>query len=248
MTNSLTLWRVHLWINVAELIRLPVYAIPTFVFPTLLFAFFGLPYGRDVVAARMLMASYAAYAVLGVGLFQFGVGIAVERASSWEGFLRTLPVSALTRLSARVSSALVFAGLTASIVVLTAVLLSKAHPDGLMLLRLAAALLVGSVPFALLGIALGYWSNAKAAVPLANLLYLPLSLGGGLWFPPQMLPKYIAAVSPFLPTRAFGEIVWWAVLPVPFPTHYAFGLAGWAVLFAALALWGYRRDEGQRFR
>jgi ABC-2 type transport system permease protein len=247
MTNTLTLWRAHFWINVAELIRLPAYAIPTLLFPTLLFAFFGLPYGSNVPAARLLMASYSAYAVLGVGLFQFGVGIAVERSSTWESFLRTLPVGPLTRLAARVSSAVLFAGLTAGAVILTATLFSKAHPNALMLLRLGIALLLGSVPFAFLGVALGYWVSARAAVPVASLLYLPLSLGGGLWFPPQMLPKYIAPVSPYLPTRAFGEIVWWSVLGGPFPMHYASMLAAYTALFAGLALWGYRRDEGERY-
>ena len=34
----------------------------------------------------------------------------------------------------------------------------------------------------------------------------------------------------------------------PLPLHHAAALVGWALAFGALAWWGYRRDEGERFR
>jgi hypothetical protein len=42
-------------------------------------------------------------------LFQFRVGIAAERTTAWERFLRTLPLSAGQRLEGRVLSAALFA-------------------------------------------------------------------------------------------------------------------------------------------
>ena len=126
MTVSPTaLLRRHVWMNTIELVRLPMYVLPTFAFPVLLFTFFGLPYAGSTEAARLLMSSYAAYGVLGVTLFQFGVGIAAERDTSWERFLRVLPVSFAMRLLARVLAALVFALAVAAVVILTAALLTK---------------------------------------------------------------------------------------------------------------------------
>ena len=49
---------------------------------------------------------------------------------------------------------------------------------------LAVALAAGTVPFACLGFALGYWAPPKAALPIANLLYLVLAYAGGLWTRP----------------------------------------------------------------
>jgi ABC-2 type transport system permease protein len=245
--NALRLWWTHVVMGTIELVRLPAYAVPTLLFPLLLYSFFGLPYGRDEESARALMGSYGAYAVVGVGLFQFGVGIAVERGSSWEVFLRVLPVSPFIRLAARVASAVMFGAVTAAAVIVVAALCSKAHPDAAMIVRLFAALLAGSIPFALFGIAIGYWVNAKAAVPVANVLYLPLALAGGMWVPPQFLPSYIAAISPYVPTRGFAELVWAAVLRTPVPIAYVVELLLYTTLFAVLAVWGYRRDEGQRY-
>ena len=34
----------------------------------------------------------------------------------------------------------------------------------------------------------------------------------------------------------------------PLPLHHVAALALWTVIFGALAVWGYRRDEGERFR
>ena len=124
--NRIALWGRHVWINVIELVRLPTYAIPTFVFPVLLFLFFGVPYAQSEDAGRLLMASYAAYAVLGVAFFQFGVGIAADRATAWERFQRVLPVSERTRLSARVASALPFALGAVGCIILTAAFATKA--------------------------------------------------------------------------------------------------------------------------
>jgi len=70
---------------------------------------------------------------------------------------------------------------------------------------LIVALVSGTVPFACLGIALGYWAPARAALPIANLLYLVLSYAGGLWTRPSGLPPPVALLSGFLPTRAFGD-------------------------------------------
>jgi ABC-2 type transport system permease protein len=243
-----SLLRRHVWMNTIELVRLPMYLLPTFTFPVLLFVFFGLPYAGNTEAARLVMSSYAAYGILGVTLFQFGVGIAADRDTSWERFLRVLPVTVATRLVARVFAAVVFALAVATVVIVTAALLTKADLNPLLLARLFPTLIVGAIPFALLGITIGYWVERRAAIPVANLIYLPLSLGGGLWMPPAFLPKFIGAISPYLPTRHYGEVVWAAANGTPVPVVSWVWLLGYSAIFALTAALGYRRDESRRYR
>jgi len=247
MTSTSLLQR-HVWMNTIELVRLPMYVLPTFAFPILLFVFFGLPYAGNTEAARLVMSSYAAYGIIGVTLFQFGVGIAADRDTSWERYLRVLPVTIATRLAARVIAALVFAVAVAAAVIVTAALLTKADLNAPLLARLVPALLAGAIPFALLGITIGYWVERRAAIPVANLIYLPLALGGGLWMPPAFLPKVIATVSPFLPTRHYGEVVWAAANGAHTPLVSWAWLLGYTVLFGVAAVLGYRRDESRRYR
>jgi ABC-2 type transport system permease protein len=210
------------------------------------FLFFAAP--ATGVAADVGMATFAGFAAIGVAFFQFGVGIAVERNSPWETYVRTLPVTASVRLAARLLSAAGFAAASAAVVIVVAIAATPASLPAALWLELAAVLVAGVAPFALLGVAIGYWAPPRAALPLANLTYLVLSYAGGLWFRPERLPRIVGAVSPFLPTHALADVLVGAVLGSPPPWGSWCALAGFAALFGLLAAWGYRRDEIRRYR
>ena len=228
-----------------ELLRFPAYVVPTLLLPTVFFLFFVSPGPRDAANARM--ATFAGFAVIGVAFFQFGVGIAADRVSPWEVYLRTLPVGPGVRLGARLLSAAGFALATSVLLVATAVAVGGASLTVVGWAGLAIALLLGTVPFACLGIALGYWAPAKAALPLANLLYLVLAYAGGLWTRPAGLPGSVQEVSRFLPTRALsdGLVTTVAGRSVDWSAWSALGC--FSLVFAVFAVAGYRRDEGRRF-
>jgi ABC-2 type transport system permease protein len=231
-----------------ELLRYPTFSIPTLAFPALFFLLFVAPRPDADADPTLLLASFAGFAVLGVSFFQFGVGIAAERESPWERFVRTLPLRLRVRFAARVLSAALFGLGSAALVAVTAVLTTDAGLSAAHWAALAAALALGAVPFALLGIALGYWASPRSALPTANVLYLVLAFLGGLWTTPRHLPAAVEGVSPFVPTRQLGNVLWSATAGnVWRPGEWA-RLAGWAAVFAALAAWGYRRDEGRRYR
>jgi ABC-2 type transport system permease protein len=229
-----------------ELIRYPSFSVPTLLFPALLFLFFGVPAsGAD---EAILMVSYAAFGVLGVALFQFGVGIASERVSPWQVYLRTLPAPARVRLAARLVAAAVFALASAGAVVAVALLLTSAELGAGQWIRVGIALACGTIPFGLLGLAIGYWLTPKGALPVANVLFLGLAFLGGLWTGAGALPEAVATFSPVLPTRQWGELVWAPALTRGWDLWPWLGLAAYAVAFGVLAAWGYRRDEGVRYR
>jgi ABC-2 type transport system permease protein len=229
-----------------ELVRYPAYVVPTLVLPSVFFLIFAAPGAHDDATSRM--ATFAGFAAIGVAFFQFGVGIAAERASPWEIYLRTLPIGPSVRLGARLLSAALFASAAAGTLVVVAVSLTGAMLPPLRWLGLATALVAGTVPFALLGIALGYWAPERGALPIANLLYLGLAYAGALWMPATDLPKPVAVVSPFLPTRALSDALVAVAGGTPIRWSSPLALAGFAALFALLALAGYRRDQGRRFR
>lgn len=229
-----------------ELLRFPGFSIATLGFPSLFFLLFGLPRTDD--HPELLLASYAAFAVLGVGFFQFGVSAAIERDTPWARFLRTLPAGAAARIGGRIASALVFAA--ASVAVLAVVVAATTHL-GLSVaawLRLLTALLVGSVPFVTLGVAIAYWTSSKSALPVANVLYMLLSYAGGLWTGPNDLPSFVAGISRFTPTRQWGDVLWPTVTGGSQAWSHWLALLGFSCAFGLLAAWGYRRGEGQRFR
>ena len=229
-----------------ELLRLPAYSVPTLAFPTLLFLLFAAP--SDADDPEVALAGFAAVAVLAVAFFQFGVGIAAERANPWESFLRVLPVAPRTRILARLISALLFASASVLVLVIAAVAATDIRRSPAAWAEFAATLAAGALPFGLFGIALGYLLPTRAALPVANLLFLPLSFLGGLWGGAEHLPEALRPVSGVLPTGQWGALLGAGTGEASWAAADLLGLAAWSLLFAALAGWAYRRDEGERYR
>lgn len=233
--------------SLRELMRQPTYILTTLIFPSMFFAFFGVPNAQDADSAKTLMASFAAFAVLGVSLFQTTVSVAQDRASAWNLYLRSLPVPTGWFLTGQLLASLVLAATAVLLVMFTARLTTPLEMGFIESFSFLFWVLVGGIPFAALGICLGSLTRPKAAVPVANLVYLPLSFAGGLWIPPQALSPGVQEISEFLPTRFYGEIVWAFVLGQPLALKWALGLGAYALGFLVFAVWLYRRDLGERF-
>jgi ABC-2 type transport system permease protein len=245
--NPLATIFAHARLQLADLFRSPGYVIPTVGFPAMFFAFFALPFARlSPGAADQLALSYVAFAVIGVTLYQFGVGIAAERGRPWERYLRTLPVSTAERFAARILAAMTFGVLAAATVALVARLFTPVDLTAMQWLQALVYIVIGGVPFVLMGITIGYWVSARAAVPLATACNVVLSYAGGLWMPPQYLPHAIQTVSTYLPTRAFGDLLW-SITGNADASRAVTVLAVYAAIFAAVASFGYRRDERVRY-
>jgi ABC-2 type transport system permease protein len=227
--------------------RYTPYSIPTLALPAVLMLVFGHQMVED--EPERMVAGFAATALITVALFQFGVGIALSRITPWEAYLRTLPASAPTRIAGRVLAALVFAVATVVVVMLVgaAVYGARFRPGEFGALILV--LVLGSVPFGLAGIALGYWLPPRSAMPIANIVFIPLIVVGFLWRrPPHDFPKAADLASQLTPTRSWAEVLdSVSTRDHPLPLHHVAALVAWAAVSFALAWWGYGRDEGEQF-
>jgi ABC-2 type transport system permease protein len=235
----------HTKLQMLELVRFPGFSVATLAFPSLFFVLFGLPRAHGL--ADQMLASYAAFAVLGVGFFQFGVAAAIERDTPWNVYVRTLPVPPSARIAGRVLAALAFATAAAALVVIVVLCTTSAALGTTAWLRLAVTLLFGSVPFVVLGVVIAYWTSPKSALPAANVLYLLLSYAGGLWTGPSDLPHAVTRISRYTPTRQWGDLLWASAAGQGWGATHWLALAGYTCAFGVLAAWGYRRDEGKRF-
>lgn len=245
--NALGLAGAHTRVQFLELLRYPGYVVPTVVFPAMFYVLFDLPFARnraDVADATAL--AFIAFAIVGVTLYQFGVGIAQERGRPWERYLRTLPASAGVRFCARIATAVLFGLLTAAVVALVARALTPIDLTAAQWLRVMLYAIAGGIPFVLIGISIGYWTSARASVPIATACNLLLAYAGGLWMPPQDLPAFVQRISPYLPTRLFADLLW-SVTGTHGPIPALGGLAAYTLLFGIIATIGYRRDERKRY-
>jgi ABC-2 type transport system permease protein len=237
--------RAELTLVLRVLLRQPGFWVPTVLFPAMLYAFFAAGLAGNGPAAGYAMASFAVYAVLGVGFYQFGVTVAQDRADPFIRWQRLLPGSAIAPWLARIMAGIGFSAVAMALVlILGRVLGGVVLADTGAWARLVAVTLLGAGPATLMGTALGSLASARAAVPLANLIFLPLAYLGGLYMPPQMLPDVVAAVSVWTPTRAMGELAWAAVDGRSLPLRFVAVLSAWTALAAAIT-WAAQTRHGR---
>lgn len=246
MTYRLTL--VHCKWMILELFRQPAYLVSTVAFPSLFYVIFAVPESKSLDAANFLMASFAGFAFFGVVFLQFGVGFAQERSQIWYEYLRTLPVSPVSLLLARLFSSVVFASLAAGGIFALAVALTPMTLEISKWLFFLAVLFGGGLVFCVLGLALGFWTTEKTALPVGNLIYLPLSFVGGLWKPPEILPEGLKKISAVLPTRFYGNMLWASVKGESIDGRNFLGLGIYLAVGLLIALLGFQRDAKRKVR
>jgi ABC-2 type transport system permease protein len=233
-----------------KLWRMPAYAIPSIVFPVMFYGLFGITFGGTRVAgsttmATYLLATYGTFGVIGAALFGFGVGVAVERGQGWMTLKRATPMPPLAYFFAKLVMATLFGSMIILLLSAMAVGLGGVRLPPSAWAQLVITLILGAVPFAAIGLALGYFVGPNSAPPIVNLVYLPMSFASGLWIPIEVLPGYIRSIAQFLPPYHLGQLALNAIgagAGSPAWTHVVV-LAGFTVAGIGIALWGYRRDE-----
>ncbi|MFK7753297.1 MAG: ABC transporter permease [Sedimentitalea sp.] len=239
--------RAEITLTLKTLFRQPGFWIPTVLFPAMLYGFFGAQSGGGIWAANA-MASFAVYAVLGVGFFQFGVSVAQDRESPFATWQRSLPGAAVQQWIARILASLIFVVIAVLLVVVLALVMTDIQLGAPAWARLGLVCLMSVVTATLMGIALGSVCSARAAVPFANLVYLPLAYLGGLWVPPIAMPGVINAISQWTPTRAMGELSWAAINGTAWSPFYLVMLMVWTgVACAVIGLAGVRNRGALAF-
>ncbi|HSK97531.1 MAG TPA: ABC transporter permease [Euzebyales bacterium] len=192
-------------------IRDELYAIirePTAVFfsiamPVGMFAVFATLFGSEgtgpVSGATLMLATFGAFGVISVSLTP-GIGIAEDRERGWLRVKRVSPVPVRTTLAAKVAASLPVAFGVYAAMSLTALAMGVFDTDAGTWLQMAGLLLLGSLPFALLSMAVGLVARGRAAPAIINAVFLPMAIAGGLWMPLEVLPPFVQNLAVWLPT------------------------------------------------
>ena len=195
--------------QVLEVLREPMFAIPTLTFPLIFYLFFGVIMGTRGVSLAVptyVLVTYGVFGVLGPALFGFGAGLANERDTGVLLLKQTTPMPAGAYLFAKVMAALIFGA-----IVVAALFLMAAHAAGVALYRwqwfaLAGVLLAGVIPFCALGLAIGAWARGRSAVAVVNLVFLPMAMLSGLWLPIYMFPDVMQDIALALPAYHHAQL------------------------------------------
>ena len=250
--------RAHTKAQVLEQLRIPISIISSTLFPTLALVFFVLPQEAitsNPVASLIAVAQLALFGVMSSFLFNYGIGIAEERANPWSSYVRTLPAGAIPPTAARALTAMMFAFFSLIPVMLAGMFTTSAlqafTSGALSWWRVPAAMLVWllcGLPFLFLGLLIGYLCTSKVAIAVTQVVFFPLAFGGGLMLPPELFSPGMNSLSLFLPTRAARDLAVTVFAGQPLSPSAVPCILAWTLILGVLAVWANRRDQGRRFR
>ncbi|WP_219469319.1 ABC transporter permease [Nonomuraea rhizosphaerae] len=231
-----------------EQLRVPIGLVASAFFPAASMLAFVVPFaGQDPMAATQATGSMMLIGAMSAALMGLSITVAQDRELPWNPYLRTLPAGPLPRFAGRIITTMITMLVATIPVLLIAALFTEATITPPKLLLGLLALLGASVPFMLIGLFIGFVLPSKAAIGVSQVVFFPVAILGGLFMPPQIMPGFVQAVSPYVPARGAGELLW-AVTAGSTPNTVALIMLGvWTVAAALAAGWAYKRDEGRRF-
>lgn len=257
--NTLTGWqgfRVYVLETKYEflkLVRYPIYVVTSLLFPVMFYTFFGLSMGRPgqgFPIEQYLMASYGAFGVMGATLSGTGSTLAMERGLGWLQLKRASPMPPLAYLFSKIAVAVVFSAIVILLLFVLGATAGHVRMPAAQWAQLAAGLLLGCVPFAALGVAVGYSATPNTVIAILNLLYLPMAFCSGLWIPIQFLPKLLQTIAPALPAYHLAQLAY-GIIHAPATgtaTSHLQALAAFALVFGGLAWYSHWRDQTQQYQ
>ncbi len=181
----------------------------TIVIPVVVLLFFAsvsvLPTGEGA-PVDFLLPGALALAIIATSLVNLGIATAYERNY---GVLKRLGGSPLTRtnlLAAKVATVLtVEVAQVVLLVAIAALVLGWRPGPGASPVVLVAAMLLGTLAFAGLGLLLAGALRAEATLALANGLFIGFLLLGGIVLPVSHLPGPLATLADLLPAAALAD-------------------------------------------
>ncbi|NYH78797.1 ABC-2 type transport system permease protein [Actinopolyspora biskrensis] len=202
--------RVEIADELRSILREPTALLFSVLMPVGFFALFVSIFGGydagAIPAGTRMLATFGTFGVLSVTLMNPGVGVAQDRELGWLRAKRVSAVPVGVTLLAKIAAALPYAVGVLVAMTVTAALTGSLSASPAELLRVLGVLLVGSVPFALFGVAVGFRLRANAAAAVLNAVLMPAAVFSGLWMPLRMLPDFFADVAILLPTHHLARL------------------------------------------
>ena len=189
--------------EVLRYLRNPGFLLPIMLFPAVFYLMFGILLGSHNVAdqaARYLLASYSTFGVMAPGLFGFGVSLALERDNGLLTLKRALPMPPGAYLVGKMLMAMCVAAVVGAVLLAMAVFMAHVPLTAGQMLALLVTDVLGVLPFCALGLMVGTLLKGQGAPGLLNMIYLPMAFLSGLWFPLQIMPKFLQQIAPVWPS------------------------------------------------
>src|SRR5579862_4319095 len=143
-------------------LRLRMYTASVLSFPIMFYVLFGLVLNAKESIAGMrvptyLIATYGTFGVMGASLFGTAAGLASDRGLGWLQVKRASPMPPFAYFVAKVIMSMIFSAAVVLALFGLGITLGGVHLTALETTKLFGTLILGSIPFCAMGLAIGYF-------------------------------------------------------------------------------------------
>ncbi|WP_338068701.1 ABC transporter permease [Paenibacillus nanensis] len=229
----------------AECIRIarsPFFMLFSVLMPLAFYSLFTMLNGADAKIGDVSWGGYSlmsmtAFSLIGTAAGQFGIRLSHERKDGLTRLLRLTPLSTGAWVLAKlVSHLLIHAAIIAVMFVFSALVFGTEMPAGTWVMC-GLWLLIGSVPFLALGILIGTIKSTDIATAVSNVVYMGISVAGGLWMPLSSFPGWMQKAGEWLPSHAYADGAWSLLEGQPAIAGNLLLLLSYGIGFLMLSAW-----------
>jgi len=219
-------------------------------FPVMFYLLFGIAnrgnFDGSMAVSKYMLAGYCCFGMIGAALFGIGVGLGSERAAGWLELKRASPMPPMAYLVAKCVTAQAFGLIIVGVLTVVAVTLGGVRLSAAELGMMLGLSLLGTIPFAAMGLLIALVVPANAASGVVNLIYLPMSFMSGLWIPLKYLPKFLKPIAPYMPAYHLSQLmetVFGYQQKSSGTMNHWLGLAGFTLLMLGISWAVFQRAE-----
>lgn len=189
------------------------------------------------------LMSMTAYGVVGASLTSFALRISKERTQGWIRLLRITPLPSWSYVFSKVAAQAVINLLIIVLMFLIGGIGKGIHLSAELWAESALWIWIGGFSFMGLGTLLGTMRNADAVQVLSMIVYMGLSLLGGLWMPMASMPAAMQTIAKFTPTFRLGQGAWNLIGGGSVDWGGAAILAAYVIVFMVLSSYIIKKQE-----
>jgi ABC-2 type transport system permease protein len=214
-------------------------------FPVLLYLIYAKQHGTSdgLAMAASLMVAMAVWSGMGSAMFATGPQLARERTNGWMRQLRVTPISARRWFAAKLAQGLLLIIPGFALLIALGFGYGHVHLAATKVAVLAAVLVLGLIPFCVLGLVIGLLFDGQTAQVAQMLTLLVLAFLGGIFISWSNLPHAMQDIGKALPSYHLAQLGWNAVAGRALGATDMLVLAAWAAGLGVIAIWRWRQES-----
>ena len=218
----------------------------TVALPLLLFLLYANVYqgqttDSGISVTAYLMVSMASFGCIGAAI-NTGARVATERQVGWNRQLRLTALPPRSYLAAKAMVSMLVTLPALILVFIAGATVGNVELSAVQWLATGVGVWLGLIPFAVLGLVIGFAGTVDSVQPISMLTYLGLSILGGLWFPVELFPAFLQAVAKVMPSYWLADLGRSVLSGDGVPLDAVLVLLAWTGVLGVLGAFAYSRS------